>query len=351
LTMQQDCLATAAVYEGRGGAFGPLALGVLRAGPSLRKLRLAHVDLTRHPADEAAPPHKEASPLAAALPAAPRTCNGWDKLRGSLRGATRREGVAAVAAAAVGAANVKSLGERLSEGQRLSEALRGHSTRRRSDGVPQPPAGEAPRRNTGHLFITLPHECTAAAMFAPDGSLLPPSQQRIDGEESAAVYQLSNTRRSTHTVSDLCDALRCDSGLEQADLRDTRLGDAGCRPVVRLISDRRGPSGLTRLELGDNGLTDASTLELSRALRRNSTLLHLGLEASSADASLSLPCPVLSNPRLDPASNPHPRAIVSARAGRGISRPRCSCRLRSLRSALPGTVSAPKALLRSQRSS
>ena len=234
--MQQDCLATAAVYEGRGGAFGPLALGVLRAGPSLRKLRLAHVDLTRHPADEAAPPHKEASPLAAALPAAPRTCDGWDKLRGSLRGATRREGVAAVAAAAVGAAKVKSLGERLSEGQRLSEALRGHSTRRRSDGVPQPPAGEAPRRNTGHLFITLPHECTAAAMFAPDGSLLPPSQQRIDGEESAAVYQLSNTRRSTHTVSDLCDALRCDSGLEQADLRDTRLGDAGCRPVVRPYS-------------------------------------------------------------------------------------------------------------------
>lgn len=141
-----------------------------------------------------------------------------------------------MAAAAVGAANVKSLGERLSEGQRLSEALRGHSTRRRSDGVPQPPAGEAPRRNTGHLFITLPHECTAAAMFAPDGSLLPPSQQRIDGEESAAVYQLSNTRRSTHTVSDLCDALRCDSGLEQADLRDTRLGDAGCRPVVRPYS-------------------------------------------------------------------------------------------------------------------
>jgi hypothetical protein len=87
-------------------------------------------------------------------------------------------------------------------------------------------------------------------------------------------------RRSVRTVADLCEALRCDSGLNLADLRSTRLGDSGCRLIAKMIGgDPHGPP-LIQLELGDNSLTDVSATQLAHALRRNGTLVHLGLDGN-----------------------------------------------------------------------
>jgi len=161
-------------YEGRSGAFGDLALRVVRAGPELRELRLAYTDLTRHPDDAALAP---------------------------------RPG--------------------------------------------PPPAG---------YHATL-------------GGALPSD---YEGHGSG--------RRSVRTVADLCEALRCDSGLESADLRATKLGDAGCRAVAKLLSNPAGPP-LLRLELGDNGLSDVAAAELCRALRPNGTLTHLALDGNCIGAA------------------------------------------------------------------
>lgn len=84
-------------------------------------------------------------------------------------------------------------------------------------------------------------------------------------------------RRSVRTVADLCEALRCDSELEVADLRSTRLGDSGCRLIAKLLGDPHGPP-LLHLDLGGNSLTDVSAVNLAQALRRNGTLVHLGLD-------------------------------------------------------------------------
>lgn len=86
-------------------------------------------------------------------------------------------------------------------------------------------------------------------------------------------------RRSVRNVADLCEALKCVSGLDSADLRASRLGDSGCRIVAKLLGDSHGPP-LQQLELGDNGLTDTAVSELARALRRNGTLAHLGLDGN-----------------------------------------------------------------------
>lgn len=86
-------------------------------------------------------------------------------------------------------------------------------------------------------------------------------------------------RRSVSSVADLCEALRCDSGLNSADFRATRLGDSGCRLIAKLLGDLHGPP-LMQLDLGDNSLTDVSAVQLAQALRRNGTLIHLGLDGN-----------------------------------------------------------------------
>jgi hypothetical protein len=156
-------------YEGRSGTFGDLALRVVRAGPELRELHLARIDLTGHPDDQ----------VLAALPGAP-----------------------------------------------------------------------------------------PAAYHATLLGALPSGFDRND-----------SGRRSVRTVADLCEALRCDSGLDSADIRATRLGDSGCRLIAKLLGDPQGPP-LLRLELGDNSLTDVSAVQLAQALRRNGRLLHLGLDGN-----------------------------------------------------------------------